>query len=43
VARTSAALLVRGRLENAENVVGVTADHIEPLSLRVPTTSRNFR
>jgi error-prone DNA polymerase len=43
VARGSAALLVRGRLQNAEGVIGVTAEVLEPLSLRVSTTSRDFR
>ena len=43
VARGSAALLVRGRLQNAEGVIGVNAEGLEPLSLRVTTTSRNFR
>jgi error-prone DNA polymerase len=43
VARGSAALLVRGRLQNVEGVIGVEAERLEPLSLKVATTSRNFR
>jgi error-prone DNA polymerase len=43
VLRASAALLIRGRLERAEGVVNVVAEHAERLSLSVHTTSRNFR
>ena len=43
VARASAALLVRGALENSEGVIGVTAERLERLTLRVHSTSRNFR
>jgi error-prone DNA polymerase len=43
VLRSSAALLVRGRLERAEGVTNLVAEQVEPLSLRVFTTSRNFR
>ena len=43
VARSSAALLVRGRLERAEGVTNLVADKLELLSLRVPSQSRNFR
>ncbi|MFI5957179.1 error-prone DNA polymerase [Cryptosporangium sp. NPDC051539] len=43
VARGSAALLIRGRLQNVEGVIGVTAEMMEPLPLRVASTSRNFR
>jgi error-prone DNA polymerase len=43
VLRGSAALLVRGRLERAEGVVNLVAEQAERLSLRVQTTSRNFR
>ncbi|MGC0144291.1 error-prone DNA polymerase [Pseudactinotalea sp. Z1732] len=42
VARTSAALVVRGVVEYAENVTNLTADQISPLSLRVPAKSRDF-
>ncbi|WP_418606732.1 OB-fold nucleic acid binding domain-containing protein [Georgenia sp. SUBG003] len=43
VARTSAALVVRGTLERADGVTNLVADRIEPLSLMVPSTSRDFR
>ena len=43
IARGSAAVLVRGRLQNAEKVIGVTAETMEPLPLRVASSSRDFR
>ncbi|HEY3438063.1 MAG TPA: error-prone DNA polymerase [Actinotalea sp.] len=43
VARTSAALVVRGRLERADNATNLLAEHLAPLSLRVPSQSRDFR
>lgn len=43
VARTSAALVVRGRLERADGATNLLAEHLAPLSLRVPTASRDFR
>jgi error-prone DNA polymerase len=43
VARTAAALLVRGRLERAEGVTNVIATELRPLDLAVPTRSRDFR
>ncbi len=43
VAHTSAALVVRGRLERADNATNLMAEHLAPLSLRIPTTSRDFR
>ncbi|GAA0220270.1 error-prone DNA polymerase [Cryptosporangium japonicum] len=43
IARGSAAVLVRGRLQNVEKVVGVTAEMMEPLPLRVASSSRDFR
>ena len=43
VARTSAALVVRGRLERADAATNLLAEHLAPLSLRVPTQSRDFR
>jgi error-prone DNA polymerase len=50
VARTSAALLIRGMTQNAEGVVNVMAERIEPLSLntgslglRIRPSARNFR
>jgi error-prone DNA polymerase len=43
VARSSPALLVRGRLERAEGVTNVIADRLEHLPLPVTTKSRDFR
>src|SRR5829696_3829331 len=43
VARSAAALLVRGRLERAEGVINVIADQIRPLPLAATTRSRDFR
>ncbi|WP_159807721.1 DNA polymerase III subunit alpha [Cellulomonas citrea] len=42
-ARTSAALVVRGQLEKADGATNLVAEHLAPLSLRVRTTSRDFR
>jgi len=42
-ARTSKALVVRGRLERNDNATNLIAEHLAPLSLRVRTTSRDFR
>ncbi|MBI9114968.1 error-prone DNA polymerase [Sanguibacter suaedae] len=43
VARTSAALVVRGRVERADGVTNLVAEHLAPLSLQVGTSSRDFR
>lgn len=43
VARTSSALIVRGRVERAGEVVNLLADGCVPLRLGVPSTSRDFR
>ncbi|HJP78362.1 MAG TPA: error-prone DNA polymerase [Pseudonocardiaceae bacterium] len=43
VARTSAAMLIRGTVEKADNVVSVVADRLAPLDLRIPSRSRDFR
>jgi error-prone DNA polymerase len=40
--RTAAALIVSGRLESRDGVVGIKAGHLHPLFLRVPTRSRDF-
>ena len=37
------ALLIRGRLEKQEGVINVNAERIDPLPLRAPTKSRDFR
>ncbi|MGN8246283.1 error-prone DNA polymerase [Cellulomonas soli] len=42
-ARTSRALVVRGRLERADGATNLVAEHLAPLSLRVRTSSRDFR
>jgi error-prone DNA polymerase len=43
VARTSAALIVRGRLENAEGVLNLVADRLEKVTPPVSPASRDFR
>ncbi|WP_449385298.1 error-prone DNA polymerase [Cellulomonas soli] len=42
-ARTSRALVVRGRIERADGATNLVAEHLAPLSLRVRTSSRDFR
>ncbi|AGL15501.1 error-prone DNA polymerase [Actinoplanes sp. N902-109] len=43
VARTSSALLVRGRLEKVEGVLNLVADQLETLTAPVTPASRDFR
>ncbi len=43
VAREAPAMLIRGRLERSEGVVNIVADHLAPLPMPAPTTSRDFR
>jgi error-prone DNA polymerase len=43
VARSSAALLVRGRLEKAEGVLNLVADRLEKVIPPVTPASRDFR
>ncbi len=43
VARSAAAMVVRGRLERADAATNLLAEHLAPLSLRVPTASRDYR
>ncbi|WNM26088.1 error-prone DNA polymerase [Demequina capsici] len=43
VARRSPALVIRGRIERADGATNLVAEHLAPLSLRVPTSSRDFR
>ncbi len=43
VARSSPALLVRGRVQNSEGAVTVVADGVQRMDLRVASTSRDFR
>lgn len=43
VARRSPALVIRGRIERADGATNLIAEHLAPLSLKVPTRSRDFR
>ena len=43
VARSSPALLIRGRLERSEGVINVVADKMEPLPVSGSLKSRDFR
>jgi error-prone DNA polymerase len=43
VARSAAALVIRGRLEKSEGVVNIVAEYFEALPLRPPQASRDFR
>jgi error-prone DNA polymerase len=43
VVRTCPALLLRGRLQIAEGVITVLAEHAAPLDMRVHSSSRDFR
>ncbi len=43
VARTSAAMVVRGTVERADGVTNLMADRLEPLVLRVSSSSRDFQ
>ena len=43
VARTSAALVVRGTVERGDGVLNLVADHVRGLPLRVASRSRDFR
>ena len=43
VARRSPALVIRGRIERADGATNLVAEHIAPLSLKVASTSRDFR
>jgi error-prone DNA polymerase len=43
VARTSAAMVIRGTVERADGVTNLMADRLEPLLLRVPSRSRDFQ
>ncbi len=42
-ARSSAALVVRGVLERADGATNLVAEHMAALSLRVPSSSRDYR
>ena len=43
VARTSAALVVRGTIERGDGVLNLVADHLRDLPLQVTSRSRDFR
>ncbi|MFE7745653.1 error-prone DNA polymerase [Nocardia sp. NPDC057455] len=43
LAQGAAALLIRGRVQNAEGVVSVVAEHLQRMDLRVASKSRDFR
>ncbi|WP_236683395.1 error-prone DNA polymerase [Demequina sediminicola] len=43
VARRSAALVIRGRIERADGATNLIAEHLAALSLAVPAKSRDFR
>lgn len=43
VAQGSAALVVRGRIERADGATNLVAEYLRPLSLKVSSTSRDFR
>ncbi|OKL54779.1 error-prone DNA polymerase [Bowdeniella nasicola] len=42
IARGQAALIIRGVVQKADGVIALRADRFEPLSLAVPSTSRDF-
>ncbi|MDN4474236.1 error-prone DNA polymerase [Demequina sp. SYSU T00192] len=43
VARRSPALIIRGRIERADGATNLVAEHLSPMSLKVPSRSRDFR
>ncbi|MFD9960381.1 error-prone DNA polymerase [Amycolatopsis sp. NPDC058986] len=43
VARSSSALLVHGMVEKVDGVINVLAERFEPLPMRIPSKSRDFR
>lgn len=42
LAQTSSALLIRGKVQNAEGAVTVVADRLQKLDLKVGTRSRDW-
>jgi error-prone DNA polymerase len=42
-AQSSPALLVRGRIQNAEGAVSIYAEHLSRLDMRIASRSRDFR
>lgn len=43
LAQSATALLIRGRIQNAEGVASIVADHLEQLDLTIVARSRDFR
>ncbi|WP_194817866.1 error-prone DNA polymerase [Nocardia sp. XZ_19_385] len=43
LAQSAPALLIRGRVQNAEGAVSVVAEHLQQLNLRIEAKSRDFR
>ncbi|MFE7796168.1 error-prone DNA polymerase [Nocardia sp. NPDC057440] len=43
LAQSAPALLIRGRVQNAEGAVSVVAEHLQRLDLRIEAKSRDFR
>ncbi len=43
VARRAQALVIRGRIERADGATNLIAEHLAPLSLKVPAKSRDFQ
>jgi error-prone DNA polymerase len=43
VARSASAMVIRGRLERAEGVVNVVAEHLDALPVPAGVASRDFR
>ncbi len=43
LAQSAPALLIRGRLQNAEGAITVVADHLQRMDLRIEAKSRDFR
>ncbi|MQY29907.1 error-prone DNA polymerase [Nocardia aurantia] len=43
ILQSAPALLIRGRVQNAEGAVSILADHVQRLDLRITAKSRDFR
>ncbi|MET8876921.1 error-prone DNA polymerase [Nocardia sp. NPDC004604] len=43
LAQSATALLIRGRVQNAEGAVSVVAEHLQRMDLRIDSKSRDFR
>jgi error-prone DNA polymerase len=43
VARGAQELVIRGRIERADGATNLVAEHLAPLSLKVPAKSRDFQ